>query len=302
MVKKAIKAEDALERQIIPCPEEQEGRGIADFCEEVKYQRGRSLIHKYPDRAVILATNQCFEYCRFCFRRNLWLEKPWKIGIEDLSQIVRYLRKHFEIKEIIISGGDPLTLTNQELVKLIKVMNLFQQLKLARLASRALSFCPDRVDSGLVRILKQSQNRIWFISHFNHPGELNSGARQGIKRLFEAGIPILNQTVLLKGINNRVKTLLSLFRELAGLGVKPYYLFQCDPVPGAAYFATDLIASLKIYEKLNQYSGIIVPRFAFELPGYGKVSLGAGWRIKRGERNYVVVSPSGERYIYPRND
>jgi len=301
MIKKVIKAGDALQRQIVPCPEEQEGRGIADFCQERDFFRGKFLIHKYPDRAVILATNQCFEYCRFCFRRNLWREPAWKIQKQDLKQIADYLRKHTEIKEIIISGGDPLALTNQELVELVKLADLVKPVKLIRIATRALTFCPARIDSGLVRIIKQSRKQIWFISHFNHPVELNSEAVQGIKKLKDTGVPLLNQTVLLRGVNAQVKILLALFRELSSLGVKPYYLFQCDPVPGAAHFATELSDSLGIYQELNKYSGIILPRFAFELPGYGKVSPGPGWRIKRKARHYEVMTPEGEKYQYPVN-
>ncbi len=290
---------DPLRMQVVPVPDELEPIGVFDFSEERKFMKGRALIHKYPDRAVLLATNQCFGHCRFCFRKQLWNEPAWMISDSDIKIIVSYLLQHDEIKEVIVSGGDPLVLSDNHLEKLIKRLGRVPGLDLIRIASRALCFQPGRINLGLIRVLRNSKKQVWFISHFNHPAELGPETRVAAKKLIAAGIPVLSQAVLLKGINDRVEILLALFRELAGLGIKPYQLFQCDPAPGAAHFVTELSDSLKIVEKFGKVSGIILPRFALELPGYGKLSPGPGWKITRQTGSYRLVSPEGRSFRYP---
>jgi lysine 2,3-aminomutase len=221
------------------------------------------------------------------------------INASDINRIVNYLLQHNEIKEVIISGGDPFLLPDYRLERLIKRLGRVPNLNLIRIASRALCFHPGRINSGLIRVLRNSKKQVWFISHFNHPAELGPEVRTAAKKLIAAGIPVLSQTVLLKGINDRVEILLALFRELAGLGIKPYQLFQCDPAPGAAHFATELSDSLKLVENFGKVSGILLPRFALELPGYGKLSPGPGWKIARQTGSYRLVSPEGRSFRYP---
>jgi len=276
------------------------GRGIKDFSQESRYRVFPWLIHRYPDRVVVLASNQCFAYCRFCFRRDFLTEKPFKLRGGEVKALLEYLKAHPEVKEVITSGGDPLTLSDSILKKLIEELGKIEHLILLRLATRALSFCPERFSSQLIKILKHSPKPIWVLSHFNHFQELSSKSKQAIELLRKAGIPILNQTVLLKGVNNSAEILSQLFSQLAGLGIKPYYLFQCDPVPGAVDFTTPLEESFQIMEELSQLSGITLPKFALELPGYGKLSFFAGWRIQPEKPGYRFISPSGETYFYPR--
>ena len=290
---------DPLLKQVISAPEEKSGQGIVDFCGEGKFYATEFLVHRYPDRAVLLATNRCFGHCRFCFRKNLWNDPGKKIDEQGLWEAAGYLKKNSGIKELIISGGDPLTLSTRELKKIIARFAVLPQISLIRIASRALTFAPERIDAGLLKILKSSRKQIWFVSHINHGRELGRGGIAAIARLRKAGIPVLNQTVLLKGINDRSEVLIDLFRRLAGLGVKPYYLFQCDPVPGSRHFATNLKKSLALVAKLSENSGIISPRFAFELPGYGKLAWGPGWEIIQTLRGNIIVSPSRKKYFYP---
>jgi len=290
---------EPLIKQIEPVFEEIEGEGVHDFCEERKFKKGNYLIHKYPDRAVLLLTNQCFAYCRFCFRRYLWKEKPLKNNDPEIKRIIKYISQHIEIKDLILSGGDPLTLTNQALNNWVKLINQVKHIKLIRIATRALTFYPARINSGLLSIFRQSKKQVWFLSHFNHPAELTPLARTGIKKIKDSGVPVLNQTVLLRGVNDRAEILLELFQELSSLGVKPYYVFQCDPVPGATHYWTELGKSLDLMNELSNYSGIMVPKFALEVPGYGKLCPGPGWQIARKENRYEIVSPAGEKYKYP---
>jgi len=292
---------DPLALQLIPSPEENQRLGFPDFCGEKKFMAAEFLLHRYPDRAVLLSTNQCFGHCRFCFRRDAWTEPVKRIDRQALSGAQEYLRRHPGIKELVISGGDPLTLSNRGIKNLLRSFDSLPQLSLIRVASRALSFCPRRIDPELTRIFRTSRKQVWFISHFNHARELGRETVTAIKRLKSAGIIILNQTVLLKGINDRAEILADLFRRLASLGVKPYYLFQCDPCPGAVHFTTDLLKSLALMEKLGKNSGIIIPRFALELPGFGKLSPGPNWEIAREGRGFCIISPSGKKYFYPAN-
>ena len=280
------------------CPENQPG--IRDFSQESRYRIFPWLIHRYPDRVVVLASNRCFAYCRFCFRQDFLAQDPFQIGEEEIKTLIRYLKVHPEVKEVIISGGDPLTLSDSILKKLIEKLGKVEHLTLLRLATRGLSFFPERFNSELVNILKEASKPIWLVSHFNHHQELTSETQKAISLLRKAGIPTLNQTVLLKGVNNSSRILSQLFSRLTGMGIKPYYLFQCDPVPGAIDFATPLEESFQIMNELSQLSGLALPRFALELPGYGKLSFFAGWKIQREKEHYLFISPWGKTYLYPQ--
>jgi len=290
---------DPLLLQVIPSENEKAGIGVPDFCGEKKFMAADFLIHRYPDRAVLLASDQCFCLCRFCFRKGMWGRPEKVITDKDIETAIKYLKAHPGVRELVISGGDPLTLSNRKIKKIINSFDSLSQLNLIRVASRALTFFPGRIDAGLLSLFKKSRKQFWFVSHFNHPDELGRETLAAVKRLRLAGIPMLNQTVLLKGINDRAELLIDLFSRLAGAGVKPYYLFQCDPAPGASHFSTDLEKSLEIYEELCRYSGVIAPRFAFELPGYGKVSPSPGWNIVKTKRGYRVTSPRKKNYFYP---
>ena len=290
---------DPLRRQIIPFSEERQLKGIDDFCEERNFQKMRYMIHKYPDRVVIYATNRCFGHCRFCFRKWLWKERKFNMDENAIKRAGDYLNKHKDVREVILSGGDPLTLSNSQLKRLLTEFSGISNLVAIRIASRALTFYPARIDPGLIKILRLCNKQVWFISHFNHPLEISNDTMFAIKRLVRGGIPVLNQTVLLKGINDRVEVLVELFNKLCSLGVKPYYLFQCDPAPGAVHFSTELENSFRIMEKLAGHSGLITPRFALEIRGYGKISPGPGWCFRRESDGYEVESPSGGRYYYP---
>jgi len=291
--------EDPLRKQVIPTRAELSQKGFLDFCGERKFMVNRFLIHRYPDRAVVLGTNQCFGHCRFCFRKRFWKEPSWVIDEDGIKVVCNYLRKKPEVQELIISGGDPLRMDNLWLEEIIGRAGLLKQILWIRLASRALSFFPERIDEGLIKILKRAKKQIWFISHFNHPQELQKETKSRIKRLREAGIVILNQTVLLKGINDRVKILIELFSGLCELGVKPYYLFQCDPVLGGADFAVNLGKAVEIMKQCSRYSGLMIPRFALEVPNYGKLWLGPGFQLRKSGKNYHLVSPAGKVYSYP---
>jgi lysine 2,3-aminomutase len=290
---------DPLMLQVIPGEQEKAGNGVPDFCGEKKFLATDFLIHRYPDRAVLLASSQCFCRCRFCFRKGIWGRPDKAINDSELQRAIKYFGAHPGIRELIISGGDPLTLSNRKLNKIINSFATLSKLNLIRVASRALTFLPARIDAGLVSIFKKSRKQVWFVSHFNHSDELGRESLAAITRLRLAGISILNQTVLLKGVNDCPDILAELFGGLAKAGVKPYYLFQCDPAPGVSHFSTDLQKSIEIYEELCRSSGLIVPRFAFELPGYGKVSPGPGWDIIKTSRGYRLTSPGKKKYFYP---
>ncbi len=289
---------DPIRLQLIPQKEELEEKGIPDFSQENKFKILPWLIHRYPDRVVILCSTKCFAHCRFCFRRSLE-KQNLKFEEEELEKTFRYLKQKPEVKEIILSGGDALFLSNQWLQQIIKKFSQLKQIISIRISSRALCFYPPRIDEELIEILSSSEKQIWFIAHFNHPKEIQDASQKAIKKLIKAGVPILNQTVLLKGINDQAQILKELFYKLVSLGVKPYYLFQCDPILGAVHFSLELDKALKLWQELSFTSGLALPKFSLELPDYGKISLDEGWKIEKALLGWWLISPIGKKYFYP---
>ncbi len=236
------------------------------------------LIHKYPDRALLLVTNRCPVYCRFCFRKRRWKngEADRDITDDELNAICAYLKEHKEIREVLLSGGDPLMLSDSRLIFIIS--NLIKSgIETIRICSRIPSTMPDRISDKLMKTISAFGASIWFLTHFNHPDEFDCDSREACRKIIKNGIPILNQTVLLKGVNDDAELLAKLFRELVRTGVKPHYLFHADPVCGTGHFATGVAKGLELVKYFREnLSSLAVPVFALDLPeGGGKVPLQA---------------------------
>lgn len=297
--------EDPIRRQCLPRVEELETRPweLGDPLGEEGYKPRKRLIHRYPDRVLILVTDLCGLSCRYCFRRSFADGGRGAVSPGELREMAAYLEEHREVKEVLLSGGDPLSLEDG---KLFAVMDSLREARpdiVFRLASRMPGVLPSRITPQLVRGLAQ-RRPLWGILHFNHPRELDRECSAALGRLVDRGIPLLSQTVLLRGVNDDPAVLEELFRGLIARGVKPYYLFQGDLARGTAHFRVPLSRGWEIMKTLRQrLSAMVLPVFAVDLPGGGgKVPLTESYL--RGEEgdNWVFESLEGRIYRYPKEE
>jgi lysine 2,3-aminomutase len=300
--------EDPLRRQFIPDLREAlpDPFALEDPLGEAHYRAAPRLIHQYRDRALLLAGGSCGGYCRHCFRRVRMKEPENFIGGEkELIPILAYLRAHDEIREILISGGDPLTAEDEDLDRLLREIRQARPGIMFRICTRIPITLPQRLTPETIALFTRYRP-LRMVVHINHPRELAEPARQGLAAWVEAGLPAHVQTVLLRGINDRAETLAELFRECLNLGLTPYYLFQPDLAPGTAHFRLPLPQGLALYRELKTLiSGLGLPAYAVDLPGGGgkitlhEESIVAEKQDPRG-RVYLLKGPGGRLYPYPR--
>jgi len=269
--------------------------GLNDPLSENKFKKTKGLIHRYPDRAVLTVTNRCFAYCRFCFRKNNWINFD---GF-DLEGTLRYLENNRQIKELLISGGDPFCLENKELEKILASLRRVKHIGVIRIGSRVLTSNPRRIDRETVKILVRHKP-LWIAIHINHPDEITKEFKEAASLIVNSGIPIISQTVLLKGINDSTTILKKLFCELVKSSIKPYYLFGCDAALGNGKFRVSIDKALTLIKKLRgRISGICMPTFSFDLPeGGGKVVLEPNSLIKRKYNRFLFRNFEGREIWY----
>ncbi len=260
------------------------------------------FVHRYKDRALFLVTDNCAMFCRHCFRRSFSGQKSGSLSDEQLSPMLAYLKEHTEIKEVLLSGGDPLTLSNSRLERIITGIRGARSDMIIRLCSRMPVVAPDRIDQGFTDILS-GFGGIWFVTHCNHPAELTPAVRGAFRKMVKSGIPVLNQTVLLRGVNDDLQTLAKLFRELLSTGVKPYYLFQGDLAAGTSHLRVPLDEALDLTGRLKkEVSGMAMPRFAVDLPGGGgKITLPSESHPIKADGDFYIIKgfDNNEEYRYP---
>lgn len=268
---------DPIWRQCMPSNEELEDESSSfDPLAEQEQMPVSRLIHRYPDRVVLLATGRCAMRCRFCFRKRTWAngQELTDITEKELSDICEYLRKTPQVSEVLVSGGDPLMLDPGKLKFLLEELSNVESISVLRLGSRVPVTQPARISSETIEMLSAFPG-LWLMTHFNHPRELTNESISLCCEFVRAGIPVLNQTVLLKGVNDDAEVLEELFRGLIAIKVKPHYLFHVDPVRGVRHFATGIEKGLEILSVFRKkLSSLAVPTFAIDLPeGGGKVAL-----------------------------
>jgi lysine 2,3-aminomutase len=267
---------DPLRRQCIP--DEREiacgAAGTEDPLEEESHSPAPGMIQRYRDRCLVTVTNRCAVYCRHCNRKRLWRHRETCLADGEVERIARQIEKSPSIREVILSGGDPLTLSDLRLGKILSRLRAIPRMEILRIGSRMPVVMPMRVTDELCRMLRRHRP-IWFLTQFNHPREITDEAAQACDRLLSAGIPVLNQSVLLKGVNDNVRTMQELLHGLERISVKPYYLFHCDPVRGTDHFRVEVWEGMRIMEKLwRSTSGLCLPRYVADMPGTkGKVPL-----------------------------
>lgn len=274
-----------IRKQVVPHASEAltvEG-DLRDPLGEEAHEVAPELVQRYPDRALLLATDRCAVYCRFCTRSRIVGNGGGPRSELRLLPAFEYLRAHPEIKDVIISGGDPLAMSTSRVVRILQALRYIPSVETVRIATRMPVALPQRITNELVQALRPF-HPIWIMTHFNHPKELTAPAREAIRRLVDAGFPVMNHTVLLRGVNDDSATLTELFRGLVKERAKPYYLLQTDPVRGTGHLRTPLDTGLRIMQELQgRVSGIALPKFIVDTPGgLGKVPVGPNYIVSRG--------------------
>jgi lysine 2,3-aminomutase len=227
------------------------------------------IVHRYPDRCLFLVTSYCPLYCRYCTRKRKWVDEDGTTGQRKIEAMIDYVAQHPEIRDVIVSGGDPLSLSLAYLEKILAGLRAIPHVEIIRFGSRVPVFLPQRIDDELCSLLEK-YHPIWINTHFNHPNEITPEAARACDRLLRAGIPVNNQAVLLRGVNDCPYTMRDLVQSLMRIRVRPYYLYLCDQVMGAEHFRTSIGEGIEIMEFLRGHtSGLAVPQFVMDAPGGG---------------------------------
>ena len=268
------KTKDPFYRQAVPDPRELiDPRGFDDPLNEEALSPLPGLTHHYPDRVLFLVSSQCPMYCRFCNRKRK-VGHPSMVTRETIKEGIAYIKKTRKVRDVLLSGGDPLLLTDKELHRILTELRSISHVEIIRIGTRVPCTLPQRVTADLANLLR-GFHPLFINTHFNHPDEITPEATLACVRLADAGIPLGCQTVLLKGVNDDARIIRKLMRKLLTVRVRPYYLFQADQAKGTAHFWTPLQKGLDIVSKLQGHTtGLCVPHFAVDLPGGGgKVNL-----------------------------
>ncbi|MBY0458232.1 MAG: KamA family radical SAM protein [Gemmataceae bacterium] len=299
---------DPIRLQSVPSPLEAEsvsGHEFEDPLEEQKDSPVPGLTHRYPDRVLLVTTPNCTMYCRYCTRKRATLTRGgWEGVSADDERMIQYVREHREIKDVIVSGGDPLTLPMGKLKFYLDNLKAIRHVDVIRIGTRVPVTLPQRLfDPELIDLL-DSAEKVYIQTHFNHPREVTPEAMRACRNLLRGGMMINNHTVLLKGVNDDLGTMRSLFRALLRAKVRPYYLFHCDPVTGAGHFRTSIWKGLEIMEGLRGHmSGIGIPTYAIDGPhGAGKVPVMPNYLVSMSDDAVVLRNYEGMLFRYQAED
>ncbi|PYP41558.1 MAG: lysine 2,3-aminomutase [Gemmatimonadetes bacterium] len=291
--------DDPIWRQYVPTIQELEVvDGMVDSLEEDRDSPVPNITHRYPDRALFLVSPVCASYCRFCTRRRK-VGDPEKIPMSQFESAFGYLEAHSEIRDVIMSGGDPLMLSDRRLEVILARLRSIKHIEIIRIGSRVPCHLPERITPELCDTLRKF-HPLFINTHFNHPDELTPAAVAGLGMLADAGIPLGCQTVLLKGINDTPEVMVRLMQRLLMARVRPYYIYMADQVAGAEHFRTTVETGLKIMKALRGWtSGLANPHFVIDAPGGGgKVPLLPEYVESFSEDEVVFRNFRGERYVY----
>ena len=265
------------------------------------------LTHRYPDRALFYTNHNCAVYCRFCTRKRKVSDPKSMINKQAYEAVFNYLQNHTEINDVIISGGDPLSLSNKRLAVIFERLSQIPHIKFCRIGSRNLVTLPQRCNESLSQLLKQYQSRhlsIYFNTHFNCAEEATDEAWDACDRIAASGTPMNNQMVLMKGINDSVERVVELNRRLLQMRVKPYYMLQCDLAEGVSHFRTSIATGLRIIKGLRGHiSGLASPHYILDAPGGGgKIALSPNYIVDKEDNNLVFRNYKGDIYRYPESE
>lgn len=297
-------AHDPIARQFVPTkreltvlPEER-----VDPIGDDPHTPIKGITHRYPDRLLLKPVHVCAAYCRFCFRREKVGPGSESLSRDELRAAFDYIRAHKEVWEVILSGGDPLVLPPRKIAEIVEALGAIEHLRVLRVHTRMPVMDAEHIDAAMIAALRHPRLTTYIVLHTNHLRELSEQAKKACARIVDAGIPMLSQTVLLRGVNDHAETLEALFRELVVLRVKPYYLHHGDLAVGTGHFRTSLAEGQTIMRQLRKrLSGIAQPTYVLDIPGgFGKVPAGpnyVGLEDTNGQRE--VEDPWGRRHEYP---
>ena len=291
-----------IRRQVVPRIEEATTAAdeMLDPCGEDSSMPVPGLVHRYPDRVLLLVTDRCASYCRYCTRSRVVSGAGEQELTVDLEGAFSYLEKHSEVRDVLLSGGDPLLLSDAKLNAILTRLRKIPSIEFVRIGTRIPIFLPQRITPELVAMLR-THHPLWMSVHANHPKELTQEVREALGRLADAGIPLGNQSVLLKGVNDRAEILKELFHKLLLCRVRPYYLYQCDLITGSAHLRTTIREGQDIMEQLRGYTtGYAVPTYVVDGPGGGgKIPVGPNYIVGMADDRVILKNYRGDVYEYP---
>lgn len=301
LIKEPHNINDPIRKQCIPHQNEirEANHESIDPLGEEKTSPVRCLVHRYPDRVLLIVSNNCFMYCRHCTRKRLWRKSIPEPTLKEIEEALEYVKKNKEVREIIISGGDPLTLPTERLDYVLSAISKIRSVEVMRIGTRAPVVLPQRIDNSLCKVLEKYEN-LWLNTQFNHVNEITPQAIKACKKLQKIGIPVSNQSVLLKGINDDIKVMTELCHKLQSIRVRPYYLFQCDAVVGVAHFRTSIWRGIEIIEKMRGHtSGMCVPEYVVDgEDGRGKIPLAPQYLVSMTPDGVILRNYKNEFFFY----
>ena len=291
-----------IRRQVIPRIEETHAAPweMSDPCGEDSHSPVPGLVHRYPDRVLFLVTDRCASYCRYCTRSRLVSNASGYDFHPDFDRQIDYIRRHRQVRDVLLSGGDPLLFSDEKLETLLRQLRAIPHVEFLRIGTRIPIFLPQRITPELCAMLKQF-HPLFLSVHCNHPRELTTEVRDALGRLADAGIPLGNQSVLLRHVNDDLAVMRALLHKLLICRVKPYYLYQCDLIAGSAHLRTSVAKGLEIMEGLRGHTtGYGVPQYVIDAPGGGgKVPINPDYIVQRGADRLLIRNFEGKIFEYP---
>ena len=300
----AMLSNPAIRRQFVPTSKDNEDTDCThDPQEEMENSHAGRLVHRYRNRAAFLVTDRCFAYCRHCFRRRFTGKMIGEASEGEIREAAAYIKKHREIREVLLTGGDMFTLSDSHINRMLSVFKSECPTVIFRLCTRAAAVCPERFTSELFAAIKENQKGapFYLMTQFNHPDELTEDAAKAVSGFLDLGIPAFNQTVLLSGVNDDEETLIELSEKLLLNRIKPYYLFQGDLVRGTQHLRVPIEKGLEIEKRMRiELSGLGMPQYTIDLPdGGGKVILTENHLVTKKGHEYIFTAPEGGTRAYP---
>lgn len=295
--------DDPLFKQVVPDPRELENHGLfTDPLAEDRDSPVNNIIHRYPDRCLFLVSYECASYCRFCTRKRKVGDSS-KIRLQFIDEGIEYIEMHDEIRDVILSGGDPLLLSDDQIEYILDKLKRIPHVEIIRMGTRVPCFLPQRITTELVNMLKK-YHPLFINVHFNHPDELTPEAIEALEKLANGGIPLGNQTVLLKGVNDKPQVMKHLMQKLLMARVRPYYIYQTDMVYGTEHFRTSIRKGLQIIKSLRGWtSGLAVPHFVIDAPGGGgKIPLLPEYVKKITDDAVILRNFRGRTFVYRQTE
>ena len=296
-----------IRRQAIPSAHEliSYRHDLDDPLNEDKDSPVPGLTHRYPDRVLLLVTDQCSMYCRHCTRRRMAGQKDGALPPKQIEMALEYIRKTPVIRDVVVSGGDPLTLSDARVELLLQELRNIPHVEIIRIGTRTPVVMPQRITPELCRMI-QKYHPVWVNTHFNHPKEITPESSRACELMADFGIPVGNQSVLLKGVNDCPHIMKELVRKLLKIRIRPYYIYQCDLARGIGHFRTSVGKGIQIMENLRGHtSGLAVPHFVIDAPGGGgKIPVTPQYVISQSDRQVVLRNYEGKIFVYtePENN